>query len=89
MHDIVIRDAMIVDGTGEAAYRGDIGVDAGVITEIVEPSAADSGRREIDADGLLVAPGWVDAPAMTTNWSLRSCAHAASSWPWAIGRSLP
>src|SRR6201981_4088264 len=58
MHDLVIRNGSIVDGTGRAAFRGDIAVDGGVIVGV--GGKAGAGRREIDAAGLLVTPGWVD-----------------------------
>src|SRR6185312_7517769 len=58
MHDLVIRNALIVDGTGALARNGDIAVDNGVIVNA--HGKAGAGRREIDASGLLAAPGWVD-----------------------------
>src|SRR5215468_2621544 len=59
MHDLVIRGGTIVDGTGSEPITGDITVDNGRITN-VGGTADGRGRREIDADGLVVAPGWVD-----------------------------
>lgn len=56
-HEIVIRGGTIVDGTGAAPRTGDIGIDGGVITSV---GGTCSGVREIDADGALVTPGWVD-----------------------------
>jgi len=58
MHDLVIRNGTIVDGTGGPAFSGDVAVDDGVLTEIGD--VAEGGRRELDADGLHVLPGWVD-----------------------------
>jgi N-acyl-D-amino-acid deacylase len=58
MHDLVIRGATIVDGTGKPAFNGDIAVDHGVISSV--GGKAGPGRREIDAAGALVTPGWVD-----------------------------
>ena len=58
MHDLVIRNGKIVDGSGKPAFTGDIAVDAGTITAVGDKAGA--GKREIDAAGLLVAPGWVD-----------------------------
>lgn len=57
MHDLVIRSGSVVDGTGGPARNADIAVDDGVITEVGKVGA---GQREIDADGLVVAPGWID-----------------------------
>jgi len=58
MHDLVIRNGRIMDGSGSAAFTGDIAVDAGIISAV--GGKAGAGRREIDATGLLVTPGWVD-----------------------------
>src|SRR5690606_15890149 len=58
MHDLVIRGGLIVDGSGEAAYTGDVAISNGVIAQT--GGRAGAGRREIDAGGCLVAPGWID-----------------------------
>lgn len=58
MHDLVIRNGKIVDGTGQPVRSGDIAIDGGVIAAV--GGKAGAGRREINADGLLVTPGWVD-----------------------------
>ena len=58
MHDLVIRGGTIVDGTGRARFYFDVAIDGGVIAALGE--VAPRGRREIDAKGLLVTPGWVD-----------------------------
>ena len=58
MIDLVIRGGDVVDGTGAPARRADVAVDGGRIVAIGE--VAESGAREIDATGLLVAPGFVD-----------------------------
>ena len=58
MHDLVIRGGSLIDGTGAPARLADVAVDNGVITAVgVVPG---HGRREIDASGLTVTPGWVD-----------------------------
>jgi N-acyl-D-aspartate/D-glutamate deacylase len=58
MHDLVIKGGTIVDGTGAPARTGDIAIEDGRIRELGEVKAA--ARETIDADGLLVTPGWVD-----------------------------
>ncbi|MDA8047312.1 MAG: amidohydrolase family protein [Actinomycetota bacterium] len=58
MLDLVIRNGELVDGTGAARRRADVGVSGGRIVEI--GAVADRGRREIDAEGRIVAPGFVD-----------------------------
>jgi N-acyl-D-amino-acid deacylase len=60
-HDLVIRGGTLVDGTGDAPRVGDLTIDGDRITAVgleVGP-----GRREIDARGRLVTPGWVDIHA--------------------------
>ena len=56
--DLLIRNGTIVDGSGAARYAGDVGVQDGRIVEIGRVRAA--AERVIDADGLIVAPGFVD-----------------------------
>ena len=58
MHDLVIRNGLVVDGTGAPARQADIAIDDGVVAAIGQVN--DLGREEIDADGLLVTPGFVD-----------------------------
>jgi len=60
MHDLIIRDANLVDGSGAPARPADIAVDGDRIAEVVAPGAAWTARRTIDAGGRLVTPGWVD-----------------------------
>jgi N-acyl-D-amino-acid deacylase len=61
MHDKVIRGGKIIDGTGRDAFVGDIAIDGGVITEVSDrPGQIGKGTEELDADGLLVTPGFVD-----------------------------
>ena len=57
-HDLVIRSGVVVDGTGAKRFSADVAINAGVITEVGAVTGA--GRREIDADGQIVSPGWVD-----------------------------
>jgi N-acyl-D-aspartate/D-glutamate deacylase len=55
---LVIRGGTVVDGTGAPARTADVGIDNGVITAVGTVDTA--GARTIDADGLLVTPGFVD-----------------------------
>ena len=57
-HDLVIRGGTVVDGSGKKRFTADIGVKDGRIAEIGKVSAA--GARTIDADGLIVSPGFID-----------------------------
>jgi N-acyl-D-aspartate/D-glutamate deacylase len=58
MHDLVIRAGSVVDGSGQPARTADVGIADGRIVEIGRDVGP--GRKELDADGLLVTPGWVD-----------------------------
>ncbi len=56
--DLLIRNGTIVDGSGAARYRGDVAIDKGRIVEIGRIRS--TAGRTIDADGLIVAPGFID-----------------------------
>jgi N-acyl-D-aspartate/D-glutamate deacylase len=56
--DLVIRNATVVDGTGKAPFVADIGIAGGWIVQV--GSQISRGRQEIDADGKLATPGFVD-----------------------------
>jgi len=57
--DLVIKDGMIVDGTRAPRFHGDIGVKGGRIAKVGRIPAHD-GKKVIDANGLVVAPGFID-----------------------------
>ncbi len=57
--DIVIRSGSVIDGTGAAARNADVAITDGLISEIAG-KIDDIGTREIDADGRIVTPGFVD-----------------------------
>ena len=67
-HDIVVRNALLVDGTGAPARREDFAIAGG---RIVPPGSA---KRVIDAEGLVVAPGFIDPH---THYDAQIC------WDWA------
>ncbi len=58
MPDLVIRGALVCDGSGDAAAPGDVAVSGGRIEAVGR--VAERGTREIDAGGLVVAPGFID-----------------------------
>jgi N-acyl-D-aspartate/D-glutamate deacylase len=58
MHDLVIRGGTLVDGTGGPTRIGDVAIDGDRIVAVGGEIGA--GKREIDASGLLVTPGFVD-----------------------------
>lgn len=57
-HDMVIRSGSVIDGTGREAFTADVAIKDGLIVEVGRVSGL--GQREIDADGALVTPGFVD-----------------------------
>jgi len=59
MYDIVIRNGQIVDGSGKAAFYGDVAIKDGKIEKIAA-QVAESAKEEIDAAGLQVTPGFID-----------------------------
>ena len=58
MFDVVIRNGLVVDGTGNPGRTADVAIRDGRIVAIGEVSG--NGNHEIDAEGLVVAPGFVD-----------------------------
>jgi len=57
-YDLIIRDGMVVDGSGFSRYRADVAVMDGRIAEIGRIRG--SARKTIDAEGRFVAPGIID-----------------------------
>jgi N-acyl-D-amino-acid deacylase len=57
--DIIIRNGHVIDGTGSPWVSGDVGIRDGRIVAVGHLSAA-AARREIDARGMVVAPGFID-----------------------------
>jgi N-acyl-D-aspartate/D-glutamate deacylase len=60
-HDLVIRGGTVVDGTGTAPRTADVAVTDGIVTDVGRVGGR--ARRTVDADGLLVTPGFVDIHA--------------------------
>jgi N-acyl-D-aspartate/D-glutamate deacylase len=58
MMDRIIKGGSVVDGTGVAPFTADVGLKGGAIVAVGKLS--DAAKETIDADGLVVAPGWVD-----------------------------
>jgi N-acyl-D-amino-acid deacylase len=58
MHDLVIRGGTVVDGTGEPGRTADVAISDGIVTDVGRVDGR--AKQEIDADGALVTPGFVD-----------------------------
>jgi N-acyl-D-amino-acid deacylase len=79
MHDLVIRGGTVVDGTGAPARTADVTVDRGHITG-VGAFPDETAMRTVDADGLLVTPGWVDIHTHYDGQATWDEVLAPSSW---------
>lgn len=79
MHDLVIRGGTVVDGTGAPARTADIAVDGGRISS-VGSCAGEEANRTVDADGLLVTPGFVDIHTHYDGQATWDEVLAPSSW---------
>ncbi len=64
-YDILIKNGQIVDGSGQPSYVGDIAINADTIAAIGNIENA-KGRQEIDATGLVVAPGFINMLSWAT-----------------------
>lgn len=78
MHDTVIRGGTIIDGTGKAGFTGDVAIEDGKIVSV--GGKAGPGRRDINADGNIVTPGWVDAHTHYDGQATWDSELAPSSW---------
>ena len=84
MLDLVIKNGMLIDGTGASRRIADVAIENGRIAAIGR-IAEDRARRVIDAEGLIVAPGLIDAhthydPQLTLDpFASSSCFHGVTS----------
>ncbi|MDQ0949978.1 N-acyl-D-amino-acid deacylase [Streptomyces phaeochromogenes] len=81
MMDLVVRDVDVVDGSGGPSYRADVGIEGGRITTVVQEAAAGClrpvARRVLDAEGLVLSPGFIDMHAHSDLALLRDPDHSA------------
>ena len=78
MLELVIRNATVVDGTGRPKFVADVAVDSGKICFVGKH--AGKGYREINADGLLLTPGWVDIHTHYDGQAIWDELMTPSSW---------
>jgi N-acyl-D-aspartate/D-glutamate deacylase len=82
-YDLLIKNGRIIDGSGRPAFHGDVGVERGKIVELGRLDG--SARRTIEADGRVVAPGFVDnhchydAQVLWDPLCTFSCHHGATT----------
>src|SRR3984957_8955932 len=58
MYDLVVRGCTVIDGSGSAGVRADVGIQDGRVAQVGR--IGERGREEIDAEGHVVSPGFVD-----------------------------
>ena len=66
MFDLIIRGGKIIDGTGSPFYYGDIGIEDGKIVKIGKNLSG--AKKVIDAEGLVVTPGFIDSSSHDHVW---------------------
>ncbi|MCL0102025.1 amidohydrolase family protein, partial [Dehalococcoidia bacterium] len=76
--DVVIKNGFVVDGTGKDAFRADVAVSKGKIAAV--GATNETGSRVIDADGLIVAPGFWDMHTHYDAQLLWDPLATSSSW---------
>ncbi|WP_306317788.1 MULTISPECIES: amidohydrolase family protein [unclassified Streptomyces] len=79
--DLVIRDARVIDGTGDASYRADVSVQDGRIAEIRREGDGPrpTAERTVEAEGLALSPGFIDMHAHSDLAVLRDPDHSAKA----------
>ena len=78
MRDLIIRGGTIVDGSGGTPFEGDVAIDGDRIVEVGK--VAGEAKREIDARGMLVTPGFVDIHTHYDGQATWDPLLAPSSW---------
>src|SRR6201996_8979372 len=83
-YDLIIRNGMVIDGSGLPRRRADVGIRDGKVARIAN-LAGQAAKEEIDAEGLIVAPGIVDPhthydPQITFDpYATVSCFHGVTT----------
>src|SRR3989442_15017228 len=78
-YDLVIRNGMVVDGTGFSRYRADVAIKDGTIVE--EGMIRGAAAATIDAEGRFLAPGVIDLPTHYDAQPFWDKLCASSVWP--------
>jgi N-acyl-D-aspartate/D-glutamate deacylase len=80
VHDLLIRGGLVVDGTGAPPRPADVAVSGGRIGEVAEPGSIRGAREVLDADSMLVTPGFVDIHTHYDGQVTWDTSLAPSSW---------
>jgi N-acyl-D-aspartate/D-glutamate deacylase len=78
MYDLIIRSGTVIDGTGKDRFVADVAITNGTITKIGKIDG--TATEEIDAQGKIVAPGWVDIHTHYDGQATWDPLLAPSSW---------
>lgn len=78
--DLVVRSGTVVDGTGAPSRTADIGIVDGRIVAVDDTGRLGGGHREMDADGALVIPGFVDVHTHYDGQATWEATMQPSSW---------
>ena len=78
MHDVLIKGGTVIDGTGQPGFTADVAISDGCITEVGRVQGP--ARRTVQADGLLVTPGWVDIHTHYDGQATWDAHMTPSSW---------
>ena len=84
-YDVVVRNGVVVDGSGAPRYRADVAIKDRKIAALIDPAdaASASGAREIDATGLAIAPGFIDLHSHS-DWVLPIADHGQILKPFLL-----
>src|ERR1700722_1241844 len=77
-YEIVIRGGTVIDGTGLGSFRGDVGVSEGRVAFVGR--ITERGSEEIDAEGLVVTPGFIDGHTHMDAQVLWEASGSSSCW---------
>ena len=78
MHDVLIKGGTVIDGTGKPGFTADVAITGGHITEVGRVDGP--AHRTVQADGLLVTPGWVDIHTHYDGQATWDAFMTPSSW---------
>ncbi len=84
-YDVLVRNGVVVDGSGAARFRADVAIKDRKIAALIDPAdaASASAPREIDATGLAIAPGFIDLHSHS-DWVLPIADHGQILKPFLL-----